>query len=294
MRMQGNLIILRSFLLCLSFLLTHHHFPMTNITLSDYVGFIFSEITRARVIADNASREIALKYAEDEVLKNFSVPRFKIPEMELTIPVVIAGAKFSNAVSFTMAEDDFKKFITGKANNVINTINIKKSGVNRDFTIIRNIRLVNPAVLNIRPPGRRPGNLNPDTTEPIIDDFYKQLVTNQDPNQPDNIVDVKWAEVFSKKLEENNLLADYKQLYPNNELFINTRNEVLAEVMRNTVISKTRIDNLLVTPETNIVKNEGDAISVFTIHAKITEEGLFIKTMRDEQTGKENKVVEFE
>ena len=267
---------------------------MTNITLSDYVGFIFSEITRARVIADNASREIALKYAEDEVLKNFSVPRFKIPEMDLTIPVVIAGAKFSNAVSFTMAENDFKKFIAGKASNVINTINIKKSGVNRDFTVIRNIRLVNPAVTNIRPSGRRPGTLNPDSTESIIDDFFKQLVTNQDPNQPDNIVDVKWAEVFSKKLEENNLLADYKQLYPNNELFINTRNELLAEVVRNTVISKTKIDNLLVTPETNIVKNEGDAISVFVIHAKITEEGLFIKTMRDEQTGKENKIVEFE
>ena len=100
--------------------------------------------------------------------------------------------------------------------------------------------------------------------------------------------------MFHKKIEEHNLLADYNRLYPNNELFISNRNEILAEIMRNTVVSKTKIDNLLVSPETNIIKNEGDAISVFTIQAKITEEGLFIKTMKDQETGKENKVVEFE
>ena len=275
--------------------LNHQLSKMTNITLSDYVGFIFSEITRARVIADSASREIALKYAEDEVLKSFSVPRFKIPEMELTVPIVIAGAKFSNAYAFNMEQNKFKTFITGKANNAINTINIKKNDLNRDFTRVRNLHLVNPGVINIiRQPKKRPGSLDPDSAESIIDDFYNQLVNNNDPSTPDNIVDIKWAEIFNKKIEENNLLADYKQLYPNNELFINSRNEILGEIQRNTVISKTKIDNLLVSPETNIVKNEGDAISVFTILAKITEEGLFIKTMKDSETGKENKIVEFE
>lgn len=265
---------------------------MNNITLSDYVGFIFSEIVRARVIADSASRDIAMRYAEDEVLKNFSVPRFKIPEMELTVPVVIAGAKFSSTVSFQMEEDDFRKFIITKANNVVNTINIKKGGATKDIGIIKKINLINPAL--IKPVIKKPGHLNPDSIDPLIIDFYKQLKNNQEPNQPDNIVDIKWAEIFSKRLEENNLLADYKQLYPNNELFITTRNEIVAEMIRNTVVSKTRIDNLLVAPETNIVKNEGDAISVFTIHAKITEEGLFIKTMKDENSQVENKVVEFE
>ena len=131
---------------------------MTNITLSDYIGFIFSEITRARVIADNTSREIAMKYAEDEVLKNFSVPRFKIPEMDLTIPIVIAGAKFSNAYLFNMDANNFKNFILGKVNNAINTINVKKNG-SINFVNIRDIHLVNPGSVRINP--RRPGKLDP-------------------------------------------------------------------------------------------------------------------------------------
>ena len=175
---------------------------MNNITLSDYVGFIFSEITRARVIADNASREIALTYAKDEVLKSFSVPRFKIPEMELTVPVVIAGAKFSNTVSFEMNQDDFKRYIISKANNVINTINIKKGGANKDITIIKKINIIKSIGTN-KLVNRKPGAQDPDLIDPVIDEFYKQLVENQDPNQPDNIVDIKWAGIFSKRLEEN-------------------------------------------------------------------------------------------
>jgi len=69
---------------------------MNTITLSDYVGYIFSEIVTARMIADERSKTIAEIYAKDAVLSNFSVPRFKIPEMNLTIPVLVVGAKFTN------------------------------------------------------------------------------------------------------------------------------------------------------------------------------------------------------
>lgn len=268
---------------------------MTNITLADYMGYIFSEITRARDHADRVAKALAEEYAKDDILKSFSVPRFKIPEMEITVPVIIAGAKFTNELKFIMTPEDFKNLIISKVNNAINTVKIKKSGVNNDFTNVRNVNVIrNIRFTNINPPGRKPGKLDADSAEALILEFHTLLTNNQDASTPDNIVDVKWAEIFNQKIEENNLLADYKQQNPNNELFNLTRQELLAEIRRHIIITKSKIENLLVTPETNVVKNESNELSVFTIRAKITEEGLYIKTLKDDETGKETKVAEFE
>lgn len=83
------------------------------ITVAQYLSFIFSEITRARVIADTESVRIAGEYAKDPVMKHFSVPRFKIPELELNIPMVIAGAQYNNIYTFTWQYEEFEKFMLG-------------------------------------------------------------------------------------------------------------------------------------------------------------------------------------
>ena len=284
---------------------------MANITLADYVGFIFSEITRARDHADRVAKELALVYAQDEILKNFSVPRFKIPEMELTIPVIISGAKFSTAVVFNMKPEAFKDFLSNKVNNAVKTIIIRRSNVKNDIGVIKNDVFVKP-IFNrdvfIRPkpfgtsrnPSRSKASLaaalplKTDLGDPILNDFYDQLLGSTDPTHPENIIQVKWTAFFYKKLEENNLVQDYKTQNPNNELFNQTLAEVTEEIKANTIVSTTKIDNLLVNPETNAVKNESTDATVFIIKAKIMEEGLFIKTVKDQQTGTESQVVEFE
>jgi hypothetical protein len=266
---------------------------MAEITLSNYVGFIFSEITKARDIADRHSRDIALIYAQDEILKNFSVPRFKIPKMDLTIPVLISGAKFSSVVSFVMKEEESKSYITNKINNVINTIKINKSGIKIDFTAITlNPILIsrpfNPAI--IRPRGIAKGA----TVEDTIDEFYKKLDSNEDPSEPDNIIRVKWTEVFNQKIVENKLLEEYKKQNPNNELFNTSLAEVSAKIKADTIVTETKMKNLLVNPETNVVKTGSSESSVFTIAAQITEEGIFIRSVKDEESGTINQIVEFE
>ena len=65
---------------------------MSEITLSDYTGYIFRELIKARQMSDEYARQVALTYAQDPVLQHFTAPRFKIPKMELTIPVLSAGA----------------------------------------------------------------------------------------------------------------------------------------------------------------------------------------------------------
>jgi len=63
----------------------YHDMPV----LKDYLGSLVKDLNHARVIADIESANIAEMYAEHHLLKNFSIPRMKIMETELTIPVSI-------------------------------------------------------------------------------------------------------------------------------------------------------------------------------------------------------------
>ncbi|WP_336689257.1 MULTISPECIES: hypothetical protein [unclassified Chryseobacterium] len=68
-------------------------------TLKEYLGGIVSEITAARKMADIQTLEIAQEYAQDNLLKHFSVPRMKVGTVELTVPFAKAAA--SPALSFS-------------------------------------------------------------------------------------------------------------------------------------------------------------------------------------------------
>ena len=289
---------------------------MSNITLADYVGFIFSEITRARDHADKVSKDLAIAYSKDEVLKHFSVPRFKIPEMELTIPVLISSAKFSTTMLFNMQEEEFKKYVAGKVNAAIQTLLIKSSKVETDYTGINNevftkpvyyeTALTQPAPTNMtrlqgknKKVARLPDGSPQPTAINVLDHpalprFYQQLVSNQDPAKPDNIALLALAEIFHAKINEYSLQNAYKAYYPNNELFQTLLNEVIQKIKENTMVSASKMENLLVNPETNLVKSGSSDTTVFTIKAKIMEEGLFVKTVKNEETGKEELLVEFE
>ncbi len=266
---------------------------MNTITLSDYLGYIFSEIVEARAIADNHSKEIAEKYSKDEVLKSFSVPRFKIPEMNLNIPVLVTGAKLENTFRFKMTEDAFKNMITAQLNYIVNSLRKKKS----DFTKILDIK---PIPIKIRPgvvvpvsPRKAKANSKIQKSASIISSFYNQLKASSDEQTIVQICEIRFAELLKKTLVNEKLEPIYKAKYPNSELYFSSVIKIIEIVENNYVIEKVKVDNLLVSPLTNIVKSEGDENSIFTINAKIVEDGVFIKTVQDEQ-GNEKKVVDFE
>ncbi|MEM7187113.1 MAG: hypothetical protein AAF466_10680 [Bacteroidota bacterium] len=60
-----------------------------SIPLNKYIGAIVSQITESRAEADYTAAQIAKVYAKDSLLKNFAVPRFRAPEIEITIPVAL-------------------------------------------------------------------------------------------------------------------------------------------------------------------------------------------------------------
>lgn len=269
---------------------------MAEITLADYTGYIFLEIIKAREMADRHSRQLAEVYAQDAVLKYFSVPRFKVPRMELTIPVLISGARFNQVLSFNMPQDKFVAYVLGRVNEVISLVRIRD-----DDPFWHRRRPAGPGgVVAQRSSRQGKGTAGAaaaaatPSINALVLDFWQQLRDNPDPSQPGEIVRSMWTHIFEQALIENDLLDIYKKTNPQNELFRKTTDDVLNTVTTNTVVNSTTIQGLLINPETNVVKNGSSDSSVFTIKAEMLEEGFFIRQIKDEASGETRPVVEFE
>lgn len=57
--------------------------------LHDYIGNLVSSIQHARVSADLQAVRVAESYAKHELLEHFPVPRMRLKDVEMTIPVAI-------------------------------------------------------------------------------------------------------------------------------------------------------------------------------------------------------------
>lgn len=271
---------------------------MAEITLADYTGYIFLEIIKAREMADRHSRQLAEVYAQDAVLKHFSVPRFKVPRMELTIPVLISGARFNQVLSFNMPRDKFVAYVSGRVNDMLSLVRIR-----RDNPFLDKDRVVDLGRVPViaQRSSRRSKNAADATAaavtgsiDALVLDFWQQLHDNPDPSQPGEIVRSMWTRIFEQALVENDLLDLYKKTNPQNSLYFMTTNDVLNTVTTSTVVNSTTIQGLLINPETNVVKNGSSDSSVFTIKAEMLEEGFFIRQIKDETSGETRPVVEFE
>lgn len=59
--------------------------------LGDVVGAMLADVARARVRADVEAMRIAETYSRDPLLRHLSVPRFKLPELVVDLPVLVTG-----------------------------------------------------------------------------------------------------------------------------------------------------------------------------------------------------------
>ena len=270
---------------------------MAEITLSDYLGYLFAEISKARDMADRYSKEIALVYAKDDILRHFSVPRFKIPKMDLTIPVLVSAIQMSTS-GFRMRAEDFRRLVVGKATALATTVRDNRVVIadpDPDPGPTRAVRTratrEGPGTSPVDP--SRPSPIRADGLDALAEAFYQLLAANQDPSFVDGIISHQWEAIVDKVLLVNGLNAEYARQNPNNELRNQTMLVLSAAIKGSTGVSKPTIDTLLVNPETNVIRSGSDAASVFTIRAELMEEGLFVKSVKDE-SGAESHVVEFE
>jgi len=67
--------------------------------LSEFLGNLVSSISESRVNSDLQSVRIAKQYAKDDLLQHFAVPRMRIENVELTIPIAIDEFETKNVNS---------------------------------------------------------------------------------------------------------------------------------------------------------------------------------------------------
>lgn len=68
--------------------------------LSDFLGGLVSSFSNARVNADIQSLKIAEEYSKNDLLQHFAVPRMRIQNVELIIPVAVDKLNETRQVTF--------------------------------------------------------------------------------------------------------------------------------------------------------------------------------------------------
>jgi hypothetical protein len=269
---------------------------VAEVTLGDYTGYILLEMIRAREMADHYSRVVAERYAADEVMRHFAVPRFKVPKMELTIPVLISGARFTQTLRFDMTLEDFVAAMQQRAAEArARLVSPPLPGFPGKVGPVMPGKLDIPILL---PPKPIPVDRDLGDVKALAVEFHEQLVANPDPLRPDTIVAVMWSRIFWAAIDAEAPSGgtggtDAVATDPREQLLAQTGDEVLELVRSRTVIDKTQIDNLLINPETNVVKNGSSDSSVFTVSAELLEEAFYLRSVTDE-SGATSTIVEFE
>jgi hypothetical protein len=243
---------------------------MADVLLSDFLAHLFGQISAARQMADRHSKEIALLYAGDDVLRHFSVPRFKLAKLDLTIPVLVSGVQLSTLVQFRMSRDDFGKLILGKV-----------------LGLVALLRRLKPGTKSQPSP-------HAEGIDSLIDDFHRQLSALPDPSRPEAVIEGTWPEIVARVLETNGIPGELARTKPASELFSGALRELTEVIKAKTTVTTATLDKLLINPETHVVKDGSNGASVFTIKAELIEEGVIVRRVKDARTGVESAVVEFE
>ena len=74
--------------------------------LNEYIGSIVAGITDARMMSDIQSVRVAQEYARHPWLQHFAVPRMRIEDVELTIPVALDSLSERSVTSFESVDNE--------------------------------------------------------------------------------------------------------------------------------------------------------------------------------------------
>lgn len=251
------------------------------ITLSQYLGFIFREVSRARQIADAEALRIAQLYAQDGLLKHLSVPRFKVPEMELSVPVVIAGAQFRNTLALTLSEPAWVEAASAAVQSVLDAV-LRKIRRPREKAFDFAWDRYRTLRLELGPMHARLARLSPESDLPAAGIETGDLA----------------AELFAKVIDavfdlSPEVASLYREAFPDDGPRLEAAHGLRKIVVARVVVTQSTLENLLVSPETSTVRNEGTALSVFQIRARITEEGLSVRSVKSPD-GRDTPIVDLD
>ncbi len=248
---------------------------MTEVALADYLAYCFGEAVKARQMVDAYSRDLAAVYAQDAVLREFPVPRFRTPKLTFVVPVLVTDARFQQQARFTMDAGEFAAVLTSRADQVRRSVEARRD----DWT-------------EGRGRDRKRRDVSGETAE-AVRAFHEELVSNPDPARPEEIVTIWWHTVFERVLQGSEVLGRAEDRGELLRLRTTTTQEVLELVRSRTALERTTIQSLFVDPLTSTVRRESSETSVFTVTAELVEEGFYLRSITDEATGETRPVVDF-
>jgi hypothetical protein len=241
-----------------------------EVKLSDYLAFCFAEVVRARENVDLYSREVAERYAADEILKDFSAPRFRVPRLTMSIPVVVTETRVGVTAEFSMPYEKFVREISRRADEIVRALERKRTPLPDGGD------------------GRR--DLSEETLQ-AIRAFYEEL--REHPTRAEQTARLRWPEIVARAIRDADGVEVSEDDGDARRLMSVSIADVIDLVRSGTVVNRTDVETLVVEPRTTRVRDEASDASVFTITAEIVEEGFYLRTLRDDQ-GAERRIVDFE
>ena len=249
------------------------------VSFSKYITTLVTEALAAKVEADRTSAGLVEMYAQDEVLKNFPVPRFKIPEITLSAPVAVSKVKVEKMTRFDF---DAQKYSTLLKNEISNFLKEERSLVKQ----VRNIKKL-PSPLRIK------GVKSSDT-------FLKKLTNSGNNLSPETrllymkgVVKEEFPQVFDDILVENNLKNQYLNKDTQGVFYRSLQETLLKDMEASVKIDVEEIKSIQVNPETAYLKSLGQDNALFRVELKIVEEGLLTSTLVNED-GTKTRMIEME
>lgn len=228
--------------------------------LKEYLGALIGDINHARVLADLESAKIAQIYAQNELLKHFSIPRFRAQDIELDIPIAIDGFE-------TQGKKDFEPIDNRSFNSA--TYNTFKDVAKVDAFSRITARIINNKISN-----------NTKSLESKIKARYEfKEVFMEFLNQS--------REAFYLAVEKDNIkLKNIKESQRNLELMlrknlmpqIKTRHENQDIENTNVIVEAAKLREI---PDKNIIK----------IKIKLFEDGMEWHSTKNEQGENLNKLL---
>ena len=84
--------------------------------LGDYLGQLMAEVTKARAV------RIAELYAEHPLLKNMPIPRFRLPTVEIDVPVLVDKISGTEPGESPKLNPDIKDLKLAFTNSMVQTV----------------------------------------------------------------------------------------------------------------------------------------------------------------------------
>jgi hypothetical protein len=248
-----------------------------SIPLGDYVGYCFTEAVKAREIADEYARRVAQEKSSQPGLSDFSTPRFRIGRLELALPMVVEDVDFQQTARFAADRDEFVEVVLARAEQA---------------------RAL--AEQQLRPPLEAPADYPPPSIEVVsrpgraATALHDQLAANPDPMNPDDIVRIGWAQVFDLACAESPLLVEHRDSDVIGKQREQSTRGVVELVRARTVLDRVQVEQLLISPLTEVVRTVGDPSCVLSVKAELVEEGFFLRQVQDSESGTTHTIVDFE